>query len=75
MADEEIVVQLPGTKANKKVPARKVAYGKKLKELLDEYDTCLLVTVDNVGSKQIAEMRKDFRGTARFLFGKNVCFV
>jgi len=39
--------------------------------LLDEYDKCLIVTVDNVGSKQIADMRKDFRGRAHFLFGKN----
>ena len=69
---EEIQITLPGSK-NKEVPARKKEYAKKLRGLLDEYDTCLIVTVDNVGSKQIAEMRKDFRGTARFLFGKNVC--
>jgi large subunit ribosomal protein LP0 len=64
-------VELPGERANKIIPARKIAYGVKLKALLDEYDTCLIVSVTNVGSKQIAEMRKDFRGRARFLFGKN----
>jgi len=58
-------------KAAKKIPSRKLEYGEKLKGLLQEYDTCLIVTVDNVGSSQIAEMRKDFRGRARFLFGKN----
>jgi len=46
-------------------------YAVKFKQLLEEYDTCLIVTITNVGSKQIAEMRKDFRGRARFLFGKN----
>lgn len=66
-----IVVQLPGQRANKIIPKRKIDYGIKLKALLDEYDKCLIVTVTNVGSKQIAEMRKDFRGRARFLFGKN----
>jgi len=39
--------------------------------MLTEYTTCLIVTVDNFGSRNIAEMRKDFRGKARFLFGKN----
>lgn len=68
---EEIVIELPGIRSNKKVPQRKMEYGKKLRGLLDEYTTCLVVSVDNVGSKQIADMRKDFRGRARFLFGKN----
>merc|ERR1712130_155763 len=53
------------------IPPRKLNYATKLRECLDEYDKCLLVTIWNVGSKQIAEMRKDFRGRARFLFGKN----
>lgn len=73
MTDQEkrdIKIELPGTR-DKQVPQRKIDYGTKLKGLLDEYDTCLIVTITNVGSKQIAEMRKDFRGRARFLFGKN----
>ena len=53
-----------------KIPQRKLDYGTKLKGLLDEYDTCLIVTITNVGSKQIAEMRKDFRGRARFYLVK-----
>mmetsp|Transcript_33776 Transcript_33776/g.54038 ORF Transcript_33776/g.54038 Transcript_33776/m.54038 type:complete len:349 (-) Transcript_33776:220-1266(-) len=69
--NKPIEIELPGQRANKVIPQRKIDYGVKLKTLLDEYTTCLIVTVDNVGSKQIAEMRKDFRGRARFLFGKN----
>eukprot|EP00483_Globobulimina_turgida_P000817 UN00818 len=71
MADQKIEIELPGSRANKLIPQRKVDYGVKLKKLLDEYDTCLIVTITNVGSRQIAEMRKDFRGRCRFLFGKN----
>lgn len=70
-ADNKIEIELPGERANKVIPQRKLDYGVKLKKLLDEYDTCLIVTITNVGSKQIAEMRKDFRGRCRFLFGKN----
>lgn len=66
-----IKVSIPGQRENKVIPKRKIEYGIKLKQLLDEYDKCLIVTVTNVGAKQIAEMRKDFRGRARFLFGKN----
>lgn len=69
--EEEPLLIMPGVRANKKVPQRKLDYATKLRGLLDEYDTCLVVTVTNVGSSQIAQMRKDFRGTARFLFGKN----
>lgn len=64
-------VQLPGLKIQKEVRPRKLAYGQKLRGLLDNYDKCIVLTVDNVGSKQIANMRKKFRGRARFLFGKN----
>jgi large subunit ribosomal protein LP0 len=64
-------VTLPGVRADRQIPQRKIDYGKKLKQLLSDYNTCLIVTVDNVGSSQIAQMRKDFRGRARFLFGKN----
>eukprot|EP00485_Elphidium_margaritaceum_P009266 CAMPEP_0202692674 /NCGR_PEP_ID=MMETSP1385-20130828/6987_1 /ASSEMBLY_ACC=CAM_ASM_000861 /TAXON_ID=933848 /ORGANISM="Elphidium margaritaceum" /LENGTH=346 /DNA_ID=CAMNT_0049348251 /DNA_START=137 /DNA_END=1177 /DNA_ORIENTATION=+ len=67
----DIHIELPGSRANKVVPQRKLDYGQKLRKILDEYDTCLIVSITNVGSKQIAEMRKDFRGRARFLFGKN----
>jgi len=72
MTEKLPVIQLPGSRLHKIIPARKIKYGDKLKELLSEYSSCLLCDVTNVGSSQIAEMRKDFRGKARFLFGKNV---
>jgi len=53
------------------IPQRKLDYATKLNKLLDEYSTCLIVTVTNVGSNQIGEMRKLFRKRGRFLFGKN----
>jgi len=74
MADDEplgeINIVLPGQK-DKKVPQRKLDYAVKLRECLDEFDKCLIVSIWNVGSKQILDMRKDFRGRCRFLFGKN----
>ena len=50
---------------------RKRNYAVKLKLLLNEYDNCLIITVDNIPNKQISEMRKKLHGRARFLFGKN----
>lgn len=55
----------------KVVNARKQAYGKRLKTLLDTYKQVLVVTVDNIGSKQISEVRAELRGRAELLFGKN----
>lgn len=66
----DIVIELPG-QAEKVVPQRKLDYAVKLREALDEYDKCLVVAIDNVGSKQILDMRKEFRGRAHFMFGKN----
>jgi len=66
----DIKIVLPG-KEDRKVPQRKLDYAVKLSKLLGEYNKCMLVNIDNVGSKQIADMRKDFRGRAHFLFGKN----
>jgi len=67
----EIQIVLPGVRLKRIIPQRKLDYAKKLRAMLEEYSTCLVVTVDNFGSRNIAEMRKDFRGRARFLFGKN----
>jgi len=66
----EINIKLEGQK-EKKIPQRKLDYANKVREILDEYDKCLIVTIDNVGSKQILDMRKDFRDRGLFLFGKN----
>lgn len=74
MSDDEeygdIDIELPGQQ-EKVISERKLRYGAMLGALLDEFDRCLIVNITNVGSKQIADMRKDLRGRATFLFGKN----
>jgi len=49
----------------------KANYFLKLTELLDEYPRCFLVNVDNVGSKQMQQIRIALRGHAEVLMGKN----
>ncbi|KAK2734602.1 ribosomal protein P0 (A0) (L10E) [Onygenales sp. PD_40] len=51
--------------------ASKSAYFEKLKNLLDEYHSVLIVTVDNVSSQQMHEIRVSLRGEAVVLMGKN----
>ncbi|PGH18633.1 60S acidic ribosomal protein P0 [Helicocarpus griseus UAMH5409] len=51
--------------------ASKAAYFDKLKSLLDEYRSILIVTVDNVSSQQMHEIRYSLRGEAVVLMGKN----
>jgi len=63
--------QGPKELIGKIVNARKQAYGQRLKTLLDTYTQVLVVTVDNIGSKQISEIRAELRGRAELLFGKN----
>jgi len=46
-------------------------YFTKLATLLDEYPKCFLVGADNVGSKQMQEIRIALRGKAVVLMGKN----
>jgi len=46
-------------------------YFLKLVQLLDEYPKCFIVGVDNVGSKQMQEIRHAMRGHAEILMGKN----
>ena len=57
----------------KTILLRKLRFGEKLRDLLDNYDTFLIISIDNVSTKHLDEIRKDYRGIARFLFGKNVC--
>jgi len=52
-------------------PQRKAEYFEKLKELVTNYSKCFVVEVDNVGSKQLQSTRKDLRGKAEVLMGKN----
>jgi len=50
---------------------RKAWYFKRLEELLDSYSKIMLVQCDNVGSKQMADIRMALRGQAVVLLGKN----
>jgi len=49
----------------------KANYFTKLVEYLDEYPKCFIVGADNVGSKQMQQIRIGLRGTAVVLMGKN----
>lgn len=53
------------------VRAEKYAYWEKLWQLVEECRQILLVDATNVGSKQIMDIRRDLRGRATVLFGKN----
>lgn len=46
-------------------------YFLRLNSLFDEYPKCFIVGVDNVGSKQMQEIRQAMRGSADILMGKN----
>lgn len=46
-------------------------YFVKLLKLLEEYPKCFIVGVDNVGSKQMQQIRMSLRGDAEVLMGKN----
>lgn len=50
---------------------KKKLYMEKLKELLQEYNKILLVSIDNVGANTIQKIRQKLRGDAVLLFGKN----
>jgi large subunit ribosomal protein LP0 len=51
--------------------AWKANYFTKIVALFDEYPKCFLVGVDNVGSKQMQEIRQAMRGHGEILMGKN----
>jgi large subunit ribosomal protein LP0 len=51
--------------------ANKAGYFDKLKGLLEEYQSVFIVTVDNVSSQQMHEIRIALRGQAIILMGKN----
>lgn len=50
---------------------KKIAYDAKLCQLLDEYSQILVVNADNVGSKQLQNIRRGLRGDSVVLMGKN----
>lgn len=49
----------------------KAAYFDRLKSLLEEYKSIFIVTVDNVSSQQMHEIRLSLRGEGVVLMGKN----
>lgn len=49
----------------------KAGYFDKLKGLLEEYKSIFIVTVDNVSSQQMHEIRQSLRGDGVVLMGKN----
>jgi large subunit ribosomal protein LP0 len=49
----------------------KAAYFEKLEALLKEYKSIFIVTVDNVSSQQMHEIRQSLRGEGVVLMGKN----
>lgn len=49
----------------------KAVYFDRLKGLLDEYKSIFIVTVDNVSSQQMHEIRHSLRGEGVVLMGKN----
>jgi len=51
--------------------SNKAAYFDKLKSLLEEYKSIFVVTVDNVSSQQMHEIRQSLRGDGVVLMGKN----
>jgi len=51
--------------------AWKSSYFTKIIALFDDYPKCFLVGVDNVGSKQMQEIRQAMRGHGEILMGKN----
>ena len=51
---------------------RKQEYFEKLLNLLEKYNKLLVVNADNVGSHHMQTIRKNLRGKAEVLMGKNV---
>jgi large subunit ribosomal protein LP0 len=49
----------------------KANYFTRLVQYLEEYPKCFIVGADNVGSKQMQQIRISLRGTAVVLMGKN----
>lgn len=49
----------------------KTNYFLKITQLFDEYPKCFIVNADNVGSKQMQQIRQALRGKAVVLMGKN----
>jgi len=57
--------------ASKKSKDRKYELAEELESLFDNYNKLFMVTVDNVGSNQLHQIRKNLRGKAVIYCGKN----
>lgn len=53
------------------VPQRKIDYANTLRSYLGEYSKVMVISVDNVGSRQLQKVRVMLRGEAVILMGKN----
>lgn len=53
------------------VSASKRAYAARLRGLIEDHSSCFVVGVDNVGSKQLQQIRISLRGQAEVIMGKN----
>jgi len=51
--------------------AKKVAFFERVKGCLSNYNKCIIVGADNVGSKQFGQIRQALRGKAELVMGKN----
>jgi large subunit ribosomal protein LP0 len=51
-------------------PERKVLFCTRLREVLGAYKSCLVATIDFVGSNQLQKIRKELRGKAVVVMGK-----
>merc|ERR1711962_106639 len=51
--------------------AWKTSYFQRIEKLIEEYPTCFLASADNVGSKQMQQIRIALRGKGEVLMGKN----
>lgn len=54
---------------------RKQSYFSKIESLLEDYNRIFIVHADNVGSRQMQQIRLTLRGKAVVLMGKNVWFL
>ena len=51
---------------------KKRAYGNRLVDYIQDYESAFIVGCDNVGSKQMQQIRVALRGQGAVIMGKNV---
>lgn len=74
MSDDENQVEVEAEEEVQELKPRrqkKIDYGKRLVQLIAEHKQIMLLHLDNVGSRQLQEVRIALRGRATFLMGKN----